>query len=52
MATPVLDDSGHVVMEHLVENDGLDEIAGDPRLIEDGVDSNQLLLREVCAELQ
>ena len=48
----VLDDRGHVVMEHLVKDDRLDEIRRHPRLIEHGVNPNQPLLGEIRTELQ
>ena len=52
VATAILYHGGHVVMEHLVEDDGFDEVAWDPGLIEHWVNPDQLLLGEVRPELQ
>ena len=52
VASAVLYDRGHVVMQHLVKHDGLHEKAGDPRLVEHRVNPNQALLRKVRPQLQ
>ena len=48
----VLDDCGHVVVEHLVEHDGFDEKSRDPALVENGMNSDQSFLGQVRSELQ
>ncbi len=48
----VSDDGGHVVVKHFVKDDRFDEKPGDPRLVENGVDADQPLFREIGPKLE
>jgi len=51
VAPAVLDDGGHVVVQHLVEHHRFDEEAWDPALVENGMNSDQPFLGQVRSEL-
>ena len=48
----VLDDRGHIVMQHLMEDHGLDEKTWHPGLVEHRMDPNQAILRKIRPQLQ
>ncbi len=52
VASPIVDRSGHVVMQHLVKDDGLDEKPRHPGLIENGMHTDEPFLGQIGAELE
>ena len=52
MTPPVPNHCGHVVMQHLVKDDRLDEEPWNPGLIQNRMDPDETLFGEIRAELE